>query len=220
MTRPDPYPNPIDKKRLEKEAAEAWHDPLTGFGLGSGRLKGHGLGADRLEDHGLGAAHVQDTDGRGGMASRKQPARGVRRHRSAPPSPVPPLLVTPRSILDSNTKHAAPQLKPAQTAEMNAETITLDRRQLLGLLGGAVVLAFAAGALLSRPGPDRIQHRLTGGEPGREAQPGYKYVGDRKRRLYWPNESRYLQAIPEADLIFFPDDEALRNYPTYERGPL
>lgn len=221
MTRPDPYPDPLEKKRLEKEAEEALPNPLPGFGLGSSRLKGHGLGVDRLERHGLGAEHQQDTDGRGGLETRHQTGRGYRRQgKPQRAAGAPPPMVAPNALIEhqrSEQPRAAEQ--PRYVAPESSDQ-PLTRRQFLGLLAAAAVLVAGATLLLRQRGQEQGQYGQLGEKLGQGESRGFEYVGDSRRQLYWPNEARYVEQIAPDDRVYFRDQAALDKHPTFSRGPL
>lgn len=47
----------------------------------------------------------------------------------------------------------------------------------------------------------------------------FKYVADSRRALYWPNEERYVEAIPQASRVWIRDDETLAEFKGYKPGP-
>jgi hypothetical protein len=50
-------------------------------------------------------------------------------------------------------------------------------------------------------------------------QSQYKYVANSRTSQYWPNQQRYVDAIPSGDRVFILDDEALSEFRGYRPGP-
>lgn len=46
----------------------------------------------------------------------------------------------------------------------------------------------------------------------------YRYVADMQRKLYWPNEQRYVDAIPKENRVYILDDETLQQFAGYKPG--
>ncbi len=47
----------------------------------------------------------------------------------------------------------------------------------------------------------------------------YMFVADSRRQLYWPNESRYVSAIPVGDRVWIKDAKTLSKFKGYKPGP-
>lgn len=47
----------------------------------------------------------------------------------------------------------------------------------------------------------------------------FKYVADSQRGLYWPNQDRYVEAIPSANRVWIKNDETLAEFKGYKPGP-
>lgn len=47
----------------------------------------------------------------------------------------------------------------------------------------------------------------------------FKYVADSGKELYWPNQDRYVNAIPAANRVWIKDDETLGQFKGYKAGP-
>ena len=48
----------------------------------------------------------------------------------------------------------------------------------------------------------------------------YDYVADYQTKQYWPNEAKYVNAIPEQRRVYILDKETLTEFKGYEAGPL
>jgi hypothetical protein len=54
-----------------------------------------------------------------------------------------------------------------------------------------------------------------GGVPG-----SYMYVVDVETMLYWPNQAKYVDAIPAERRVYVKDAETMAQFKGYEPGPL
>jgi hypothetical protein len=216
MPHEDPWPDPVDAKRHEAEKAEGHPDPIPGFGLGTGRLGDHGLGADRLKHAGLGGEHQPAHKHSEGAPSMP----GV--HHRGDEGWHPPeraQIVSPLPQVGHKPPEP-PKLPPPLYSGKIDEPVKITRRQVfaaiasLGVLGVLIVLA-----LRMNPGGGG-QFEELGQKLGEGPARAYKYVADRSRQLYWPNEIKYSNAIPQADRLYIRDDQDLAGYSNYQPGQL
>jgi hypothetical protein len=46
----------------------------------------------------------------------------------------------------------------------------------------------------------------------------YRYVADMYSKLYWPNEPRYVEAIPKENRVYILDSDTLKQFAGYKPG--
>jgi hypothetical protein len=226
MNHEDPWPDPLDAKRLEREREEQHPDPLPGYGLGSGRLGEYGLGADRLKHAGLGEhhppAHGHGHTGAGHHAhDHTAPIPGVHyRGDEAHRMPEKAQLVSPIPHDQHHKVTAPPKLPPPLYSGSIDRPVHIRAGQIVvALIGVAAVVLLAV--LLLRAGPGRSgQFGELGSKLAQGPARSYKYVADFKRQLYWPNDQKYVEAIPKANRMYIHDDADLAGYSNYKPGKL
>ena len=48
----------------------------------------------------------------------------------------------------------------------------------------------------------------------------HKYIADRDKKLYWPNQRKYWGRIPKGSRVWILNDERLAGYREFKPGPL
>jgi hypothetical protein len=95
-------------------------------------------------------------------------------------------------------------------------------RFLLTILLALVLVGLTtAGSCESQGG----QYREMGEKLGTMSQEGsvpgsYAYVADMVQKLYWPNQDKYINAIPSENRVYIKDAAALAEFKEYKPGPL
>jgi len=100
------------------------------------------------------------------------------------------------------------------------DPVKINRRQVFAALGAVGVLGVLI-MLALRMGPGKGgQFEQLGQKLGEGPSRSYKYVADGSRQLYWPNDTKYVNAIPEADRLYIHDDNDLASFTNYKAGQL
>lgn len=87
----------------------------------------------------------------------------------------------------------------------------------------AVLTAGLLAYMLIRAGQMGNQFQQLGSELGAKHAAAtrvadYRYVGDMRRKLYWPNERRYVEEIQKENRVYILDDDTLKQFAGYQPG--
>jgi hypothetical protein len=85
-------------------------------------------------------------------------------------------------------------------------------------LAAAIWLAFQADSS-QEGGQFRQLGESLGNRSGRVTTSDYAFVANSRTRQYWPNQPRYVNAIPANDRVWILDQETLRDFKGYRPGP-
>ncbi|GEM_PF-3036457 len=89
------------------------------------------------------------------------------------------------------------------------------------VLALVLVLLTTAGSCGTDGGQYRELGEGLGGKVSEGTVPGsYMYVADMQTKQYWPNKSKYVDAIPSKRRVYIKDAETLAEFKGYTPGPL